>query len=56
MQVRDALADHVVHRHERPRLPHRLRHGDREQPGILEERADELVGQVAERLVVIARQ
>ena len=53
VQVRHALADDVVEGDERSGLPHRLRHGDREEPGAPEERPDQVVGQVGERLVVV---
>ncbi len=53
--MRDALTDDVVERDEGPRLPHRLGHRDREQLRVREERTDQFVRQVRERLVMLSR-
>ena len=52
--MRHALAHDVVERHERARFSHRLRDGNREQPGVREQRSDQLVRKVRERLVMVA--
>ncbi len=54
VKVRDALADLVVHRQEAPLRPKRLLHGLGEQPGVSEERIDQMLGEVGERLVMLA--